>query len=136
MPNVEFRPRREPGRLYEDSRVLLVPYADDNRPRVVLEAQACGIPVLAFDRPGLKEAVGPGGLLVAPTAGPQAWVEPFARLWDDGDEYDRLANAALQHSKRASVQLPRIAEEFEAAVGRRIRVATLSALADDSSQLT
>ena len=41
--------RMPPGpQLYGDARVLLVPHRIDNRPRVIAEAQANGIPVIAF----------------------------------------------------------------------------------------
>ena len=47
------RPRCTPTRAS-----LLAPFLLDGRPRVVLEAQANGIPVLARDLPALRETVG------------------------------------------------------------------------------
>ena len=62
LRNVEFfmstDNRMEP---YRRARLLLAPYEDFGRPRVVMEAQISGIPVVARDDPALREAVGPGG---------------------------------------------------------------------------
>ncbi|HEX8771753.1 MAG TPA: glycosyltransferase, partial [Acidimicrobiales bacterium] len=76
LPNVEVRRRRRPAEVYADVRVLLVPHQNDahsNRPRVVLEAQHNGIPVVASDLAGLREAVGKGGLFVPPEASDELW---------------------------------------------------------------
>lgn len=48
----------------------------------ILEAMACGLPVIASDTTSLPEAVGPGGLLVPPLDA-EAWAQAMARLLDD-----------------------------------------------------
>lgn len=118
LPNVELRPfSPDPAAVFRDARVLLVPHRVDNRPRVVLEAQTNGIPVIASDHPGLVESVGPGGRIVADTDDPGPWVEALAAVWDDDAGYRGLVEAAAQHASRDDVVPERIVERFEALVG-------------------
>jgi glycosyltransferase involved in cell wall biosynthesis len=116
LPNVELRRWvADPRDLYRDARVLLIPYQTSNRPRVVLEAQSNGIPVLSSDLPGLQECVGPGGLLVDPTAPPPVWAEALDQLWDGpGGRHAGYAAAALRHSRRPEVDPEVIVDSFEA----------------------
>jgi glycosyltransferase involved in cell wall biosynthesis len=116
LPNVEFRRNTPPGpQLYGDTRVLLVPYRVDNRPRVITEAQSNGIPVLAADVPALREAIGAGGSVVAPDD-IDAWVSELRALWSDQERYDRVADAALAHSKRPDNDPAAVAARFEALI--------------------
>jgi glycosyltransferase involved in cell wall biosynthesis len=113
LPNVEFLDRVDPGPcLYARARMLIVPHQLDNRPRVVAEAQANGIPVVASDYPGLREAVGVGGVVVAPTD-VDAWVQAIARLWNDPSTYDEFAAAALDHAGRDEINPDRVVDRFE-----------------------
>jgi glycosyltransferase involved in cell wall biosynthesis len=41
---------------------------------VAVEAQSCGIPIIASARGGLPEAVGDGGLLIEDYRNVEAWV--------------------------------------------------------------
>lgn len=112
LPNVELREAEEPGpRLYRDSRVLLVPYRVSNRPRVILEAQSNGIPIVAAAVPALGEAIGDGGLLVG-LDDIDAWCAAIERLCTDEDTYDAMSRAALRHSHRPEVNPEAISREF------------------------
>ncbi|MFM7270464.1 MAG: glycosyltransferase [Actinomycetes bacterium] len=114
LGNVERRPRVDDlRRLYGDARVLLAPYRTNGRPRVVLEAQANGIPVLATDLPALTEAVGPGGLVVAAAAGPGVWAARLRELLEP-DHYEALSAAARTHAAREDVDPEAIVTRFEA----------------------
>jgi glycosyltransferase involved in cell wall biosynthesis len=96
-PNVEFRPTVSPAEvptLIREARALLLPSLwYEAQPRVILEAYAAGVPVLASDLGALPEAVGPdSGLLVAPgDAG--SWADAIERLLDDR-ESERLGHGA------------------------------------------
>lgn len=112
-PNVELRRAEPPGsRLYRDTRVLLAPHRIDNRPRVIAEVQANGIPVIAADLPGLVEATGPGGLVVHPDD-VDAWCRSVQTLWTDEDSYRRLATASRAHSEREAISAESVAGRFE-----------------------
>src|SRR5579884_2014950 len=101
---------------YRRARVLLVPYADLGRPRVVPEAQLSGIPVLARDLPPLREAVGPGGILIPADAPISDWLAALAELWDDRSAHARLAAAALEHSRRDEIDPEQVTRRFVAAM--------------------
>jgi glycosyltransferase involved in cell wall biosynthesis len=123
LPNVEFRPHvSELGAVYRDARLLLAPHRLDNRPRVVAEAQANGIPVVASSYPGLAEAVGPGGVLVAPDAPDTAWIDAVGRLWDDTPHYELLVQAALGHASRPEMNPEVVTTRFEEALRSLVQV--------------
>jgi glycosyltransferase involved in cell wall biosynthesis len=96
-PNVEFRPTisaAEVPALIREARALLLPsVCYEAQPRVVLEACAAGVPVLASDLGALPEAVSAdSGLLVAPgDAG--AWADAVGELLDDRKS-ERLGDGA------------------------------------------
>ena len=125
LPNVDLRATvSDPADLYADARVLITPYTLDMRPRVVLEAQVNGIPVLATDLPALRETVGAGGILVPPDAPISAWVDALGELVDDPVRYATLDAAARVHAARDEV-------DPEAVVGRFVEA--LSSLITQSA---
>ncbi len=119
--NIEFRRAAPPGpELYGDARVVVVPYVVNNRPRVIAEAQANGIPVIAADRAALREATGPGGILVDPyDADP--WCAALRSLWADDGRYHSLSDAALLHSGRAEVDPAGVTRMFESVLADLVR---------------
>jgi glycosyltransferase involved in cell wall biosynthesis len=133
LGNVELRPRtHDPAQLYGDTRLLLAPSPyPEAWGRVVTEAQASGIPALAARSGGLPEAVGAGGVVVDPAASDEAWLAAFSRIWDDTENYARLAAAADREGRRRELTLDAAAAAFEraldAAVERPARAADESA---------
>jgi glycosyltransferase involved in cell wall biosynthesis len=119
-PNVALRPAGPAGPdLYAQARVLLVPHRLDNRPRVVAEAQANGIPVIASRFPGLEEAVGPGGVLVGMDDA-DAWRESLRRLWDEPIAYADLVTRARAHSQRSEIDPELVTDALESILGRAL----------------
>ncbi len=117
LPNVLLRPATDdPGAVYADARVLLAPFLLDGRPRVVLEAQANGIPVLARDLPALRETVGPGGRLVRSDAAIGEWAVALGELIDDPQRYREVCDAAARHAQREEVDPGVIVARFERAL--------------------
>jgi glycosyltransferase involved in cell wall biosynthesis len=113
LPNVAFRRAAPPApELYADARLLMVPYRVDNRPRVIAEAQANGIPVVAADLPALREAVDSGGLLVD-LNDIDGWIDAIRSLFEDSALYERLASAAAEHSRRPEIDPARVTSAFE-----------------------
>lgn len=105
LGNVEMaKSTPDPRAHYRRARVLLAPYPDLNRPRVIAEAQLSGIPALSLDEEGNREAVGPGGVLVPADAPLASWVEALGRLWDDPSSHARLAREARAYSERPEMQ--------------------------------
>lgn len=113
LPNVEVRRQRPPGpHLYRDARLLMVPYRVDNRPRVILEAQANGIPAVVGDVPALVEAIGAGGVSVASDSVDE-WVETIRNLWHSQGDYERLVEEAYAQSRRPEVDPHYLTDQFE-----------------------
>jgi glycosyltransferase involved in cell wall biosynthesis len=121
IPNVELRPVvPSPSEIYRDARFLLATYPV-NRPRVVVEAQHNGIPVLAKCFPALAEAIGPGGVLVPLDASPDEWATVLGELWDDDQRYERMSALAREHDARDEMDPERIAQRFEDAIEDALR---------------
>jgi glycosyltransferase involved in cell wall biosynthesis len=106
--------------IYAEARVLLAPHRITNRPRVVAEAQANGIPVLASRLPGLIEAVGPGGLLVDISEPPTVWAEALSRLWDEPTLYEHYSAAAAAHAYRSDMDPESVVTTFEEAISAAV----------------
>lgn len=103
--------------VYRDARIVLAPTRiEEAWGRIASEAQFSGIPVIASDRGGLPEAVGPGGVLLNPDGPIEPWVEAVRGLWNDSARYQALSDAALHHSARAQI-------DPEAQIGTLIKVA-------------
>jgi glycosyltransferase involved in cell wall biosynthesis len=120
-----IRNRPNAASIYALTRVLLMPSLVEAAGRVAVEAQLNGIPVIASDRDGLPETVGPGGLILPACADPESpegvdvvrrWVELVGRLHLDGNFYQGASRAAwdgvLKH-RNGDVERERVAT-FEA----------------------
>jgi glycosyltransferase involved in cell wall biosynthesis len=93
LSNVEFRRTTDnPANVYRDARLLLAPHLEDQRPRVVLEALANGIPVLVSDRPGLVDAARGVGVVV-PSLDVDAWAEALSAAWREPNYSDLVEKA-------------------------------------------
>ena len=113
LTNVELRSRTDdPKQLYGDAAVLLAPYLTNGRPRVVLEAQSNGVPVLGSSVEALAEAIGPGGLCIDADAPMTLWVGALRDLLSAA-KYDDFVKAARTYSQRAEVNPETIVGEFE-----------------------
>ena len=100
--NIRWKARvSDMRKVYGEAKLVLVPSVHEEAwGRLATEAHVSGIPVLASNRGGLPEAVGPGGVLVDHDAPFSDWEQALARMWDDSSEYHRLSEAALQYSAR------------------------------------
>lgn len=114
LPNVTWSdPVRDMRKAYSRARVVLAPSVwEEAWGRVATEPHISGIPVLASNRGGLPESVGPGGILVDSGAPVEAWTAALSRLWDEDAEYERLSQAALEYSRRPEIQPQAIAARF------------------------
>jgi glycosyltransferase involved in cell wall biosynthesis len=109
--------------LLRVSDVLLMPSASEGQPNAILEALACGVPVVATDIPGHHGLVGPGVFLAGLDL--DQWISQVDRALalrslPEADVEDRL----LSHDEVALRHLA----VFEAAISRRqLQARTLGA---------
>ena len=113
-PNVWWLPSRgEMASVLARTSLLLMPsFWNEGFGRLAVEAQLCGIPVLASRRGGLPEALGDGPeplpipdrcaqdhYAYPDDSSVERWWRTLCRLWDDRAEYDRAREVALEASK-------------------------------------
>jgi len=96
--DVAFRgtiPNEQLPAVYQGADVFVLPSLIEGHPKALLEAMACGLPVIASDAPGNRVVVqdGVNGLLV-PTGDAHALGEAICRVLNDPDLAHRLGQAA------------------------------------------
>ncbi len=87
--------------LYRGADLFVFPSSYEGFGLPLLEAMACGTPVIAADATSLPEIVGDGGLLVG-TTDVRAWAAAMLSLWSDGPRRAALAAAGLAQAARFS----------------------------------
>ena len=101
--------------LYQRSDLVLNPSLADNLPNSVLEALACGLPVVSTDVGGIPFLLQHGvtALLVAPGDAP-AMAKAMLTLLEDGAQAARLAAAGLQLARQFSAEqvTPRLLAQY------------------------
>lgn len=109
---VERAPSREVARRLQMSHAFLLPSLDEGLPTVVLEAMACGVPVVATDCGGVSEAVTDGveGFIVPPRD-PEALAVALARLWREPALRKRMGEAG-RRTATSHFTLERQVREF------------------------
>lgn len=120
MPNVSLRERVSDMRtVYRETRILLMPSrCDETWGRCASEAQVSGIPVIATDRGGLPEAVGPGGIIIGRDEPVEAWVAALRALWHDQSMHKALSDAALTYAQRSQLDVGHQLDTFVDALQR------------------
>ena len=105
LPNVTLQRRTDDiASVYAKARIVLAPsQCEEAWGRVATEAQFNGIPVLASDRGGLPEAVGPGGTLLDPDQPAEVWAAELKRLWLDQAYYEEKSRAGLVYAEREEI---------------------------------
>jgi glycosyltransferase involved in cell wall biosynthesis len=87
--------------LYRSADILLFTSIQDNLPNVVLEAMACGLPVVAHDLPGIRDLFGEKhstGIII-PVADPEQGADRLAFLINNKDFKKDLGCAASERIK-------------------------------------
>lgn len=87
--------------LYRAADVVVVPSYSESFGLVAVEAQACGIPVVASRVGGLTTAVGDGGVLVA-GHDPARFADALDTIVSDPATQQRMAVLARRHAERFS----------------------------------
>lgn len=104
--SVEFVGKLEPeeiAKLYYDADIMLNPATVDNMPNSVLEALACGLPVITTNVGGIPFIVkdNESALMVEPNNA-QMLADAILKLVNDSDLYNKLAvNGLLSRTSMA-----------------------------------
>jgi glycosyltransferase involved in cell wall biosynthesis len=94
---IEFTGTCDPRAWYERLDVLALTSLSEAQPLVALEAMAAGVPVVATDVGGCREAVGDGGL-ITPVRSPRATADAILRIGHDGDLAAALGRAGRRRT--------------------------------------
>jgi glycosyltransferase involved in cell wall biosynthesis len=92
----------EPWRILKDAYMFVVSSETEGMGRVIVEAMACGVPVVSFDCPHGPRAVIRDGIdgILAPPLDVEALAGAMERLLTDESERNRLARRALEARDR------------------------------------
>ncbi len=109
--------------IYAQTSILIAPsVCEEAFGRVILEAHASGIPVIASRIGGIPEAVGSGGLLLAPDATAEDWAQAVESVLNDNALRARLSAHARSNAARPEFDSQRIAHRFlEVAAAHLVR---------------
>ncbi len=106
LPNVDIIDYQSDMRkVYQMTDILLVPSQfTETFGRVIVEAQANSIPVVAAHIGGIPYTLGEGGLLVQPADQAEGYVEALQQLRHSEGVYERLSRQAYANSQRAEFE--------------------------------
>ena len=118
LPNVAFSRRvANMSQVYRQASLLLVPSIwKEGFGMVAIEAQCHGIPVIASERGGLPESVGPGGILIRDFLDPGKWAEEIRSLLRSPDHYQHLSEATRDSVYRSDFQAENVVGQFESII--------------------
>lgn len=114
VPNVSFRPSSGNLRgLYEKTALLLMPsQIKEAFGRVIIEACANAIPVVASDIGGISEAMGDSGVLLAPSDPPERWAEVIENILSSPNLYAQLSESAIANAGRKEFKTVEVSARF------------------------
>lgn len=106
LKNVTVRSRQFDMKIiYQETKLLLVPSVwKEAFARVVVEAQAGGVPVLAGRHSGLIESVGNGGILLRDYLEVTVWTQAIESLFGNKNLYKALSIKARENASRFDVE--------------------------------
>lgn len=111
-----YIPRQDFESIITTHRAMLIPSQKEGFGLVVLEANAYGLPAIAYDVAGLKDSVIPwiNGVLV-PDGDYRAMGKEIIRIFAYPDAHKKLAESSLEHIKHINTWEKNI-DEFEAII--------------------
>ena len=119
LPNVEAWswPVLRMEEAYVSADLVVVPtQRTEGFGRVAVEAQCCGVPVLASRHSALIEVLGESAVLLDDYRSPGAWIEALRAAFESPQRLEQLRRAGERNAKRFSAGP--IVEQFEHIVGK------------------
>lgn len=99
--------------IHHRSKVAAFSFEEATANNALLEAMACGLPIVATDVGGIREYVDPGSGILCPQKDPRSLADGILRLLDDAATRERMAKA----SRAKALQL-----DFRLVADRMLRV--------------
>ena len=107
---------REIAAVYSAADVLLLPSIEDNYPNMMVEALACGVPIVGFAIGGLRDLVGERGLgLLVPNIDSRALAAAICRIYREPQlrrELGKKARAWMERTHSLEVQAGKYLELY------------------------
>ena len=98
---VFWRRRMNVQSIYDVTKLLIVPSLwQEAFGRVIIEAQACGIPVIGRDIGGIPEAIGRGGFTLSEHAGADEWSRTIESVIENKTMMNELSRSAISNAKQ------------------------------------
>lgn len=108
LPNVDiFEHTKDVDRFYSEASIILMPSKYESYGRVAVEGMARGIPVIVTGTPGLREAVGAGGLFVDDRDDLDVWQTRIETVFNKYDFYSQIGRSrykALQAQTKQELE--------------------------------
>ncbi|MBK8161644.1 MAG: glycosyltransferase family 4 protein [Gammaproteobacteria bacterium] len=114
-------------RAYQDADLLVLPLLDATANNSLLEAMACGLPIISTDLPGVRDYVNDGCAVLTPMADATALADAIVALKRDGARRARMAQA----SRNRAIDL-----SWENVARQTLEVYRAAGLQTDSGQET
>ena len=101
VKTIQSQPRNQLAMHYADSHLVVVPSRDEALPTVVLEAMACGRPVVGTNVSGIDFLIQDGitGIIVAPNS-PSSLANALEQLNDNREKMAMMANESLKRAQQ------------------------------------
>ena len=90
--------------LYQESDILVLPLFDCTANNSLLEAMACGLPIVSTDLPGVRDYANDTCALLTPKGDPQALAEAILCLQEDKVLREKMASASRARAQDFSWQ--------------------------------
>jgi glycosyltransferase involved in cell wall biosynthesis len=115
-------PHEELRDIYASADVFVFPSTTEVMPNVVIEAKACGLPVVLSRHGGSRQLVDPSGDdgLLIDTLHPADWAAAIEALWRDADRRRSLGAAARRHVEQGWPSWKDVLEEDLLPVWQRV----------------
>lgn len=92
--------RKDVAALYANANIVVLPSYREGLPKSLIEAAACGRPVVTTDVPGCRDAIEPGTGLLVPPRDAVALADAIERLVNDRELRRRMGRAGRELAER------------------------------------